>query len=134
MAVNPDSNAARRKANTQKLAIASARRDSATLGESLGAERDSIKKVQASISKRGTGIGPINNTQSETIKALKAANRLNPSGKTMGEIARTVAQRVSGLQGRGGQLGGQHAGGQGIALGGLESNSGGGGAENMQNR
>ena len=65
----------RMRANNRAAAVASARRDSAILGESLGAPAKSIKKVQKSISKRGTGIGPINNTQKGTIKALKAANK-----------------------------------------------------------
>ena len=65
----------RARANSRAASVASARRDSAVLGESLGADKKSIKRVQKSISKRGTGIGPINNTQKSTIKALKAANK-----------------------------------------------------------
>lgn len=65
----------RMRANNRAAAVASARRDSAILGESLGAPAKSIKKVQKSISKRGTGVGPTNKTQKATIKALKAANK-----------------------------------------------------------
>jgi hypothetical protein len=87
---------------------------------------DKAMNDRADLIKRGTTQTELNNSREQRAVAVRAnsnvvagnsVKKLNPQGKTMGQIAGEVASRTSTLQGAGGVLGGQHAGGHSDVMG-----------------
>lgn len=92
------------------------------------------KKIAMSETRSNSAPKKISPAQEALNKRMSASKTLNTSGKTMGQIAKTVETKTSGLQGKSGHLGGQHMGGHGTSIGGAEGTLGAGGGMNWETK